>query len=1167
MTITQSSTRFVTVAVGIALAFSLIVGAFVATTPARAASLTAAQVQAIVSLLQSFGADAATIANVQASLLGQATPGTGSTGGACPVLTRDLQLGSSGADVKSLQVFLNSSAATQVAAAGAGSPGLESTYFGGLTKAAAMKFQAANNVSPIAGYVGAITRAAIAAVCGKVNPPGTPGTPGVPVSGNGLKVVLSPDSPNNVSLVAGQAAGLLAKFTFVNPTNAAITVTNLSFKRIGVSNDTTMTNVYLYNGAVRLTDSTGVTNSAFNFNNPSGLFTVAAGGTYTVSVASDIALLTGGQQLGVQLVSVGASGTLDTGTSFPINSFTQTISTATLAGVDFATAAPTPAVNTSVDPQADYTVWQTTVTINTRAVWLKAFALREIGSIQAGDVVNFRLYVDGTMVGTAVHNMDANSMITFDLSANPVNLNTGGRVIKVIADVVGGASRTFSLSLRYPADAIFVDSNLGQPVLPTVNSLAFSSRTTGVQTINSASATNVPSVTRAADSPTSNVSVGATNVKWASFKLLASGEDVKIDNLNILAVTSGGFGLQNGAIFINGVQVGSTKNLTNNTDVNFTFGSSLILKAGTVTTLDIFADAKGTAGVNLLTGTTATTSIDAGSTGNAQGQISLNSITLPASIVTGNTITIASSALTATKASGYGNQTMIAGSQNAKIGSFTLSAGSTEGINVNTIEIGFASAVSATMTNLTLRAHNTGTVSDTQVGSPRSSIGLTNSFSVNEAIPASGTKTYDVYANLQTAANVGAIPAMTVTTNTTGTGATTGTSVSVLTAGVPTLQTITVGSGLLTAANDTGNTPDSANVVAGSSVPVKVGSFRFTAQYSPFTVDKIAVKIPSGAATSVSSVILKYKDAAGLDQSSTQVLTTDTTSPYATSTFSGLTFYVPQNDSRDLDVYVSIPTIASGASTGAAISALLSYNTGFNATDSAGNASTSIGTVDLTSVSTGKGTMYVRKSIPVLSSVALDSTSFTSGSNVAIGRAKVTADSAGDVGWKKIVFAISKSAQVSLGATTTITLWDGGTQVGGTFATTSATVGLGTMEAFSSEATTGATSGNLVFIATNEQQITAGSSRTYELRAGTLATGGTGSQFVSVTVPQTATTSITAAYATIEPAAPLGDVNESFVWTDRSSISTIHSQTTLDWTSDYLVKTLPLSIGTRTGSF
>lgn len=167
---------------GVAVAAALIAGAFAVPT-AQAAPLTSAQVQSIISLLQSFGADAATIANVQASLTGGTPSGgsggsTGGTGAACYAWTRDLSQGSNGADVMALQVFLNTNPATMVASVGAGSPGMETMTFGPATHGAVMKYQTANGISPVAGYVGPITRASIAAKCSGTTPPGTtpPGT-------------------------------------------------------------------------------------------------------------------------------------------------------------------------------------------------------------------------------------------------------------------------------------------------------------------------------------------------------------------------------------------------------------------------------------------------------------------------------------------------------------------------------------------------------------------------------------------------------------------------------------------------------------------------------------------------------------------------------------------------------------------------------------------------------------------------------------------------------------------------------------------------------------------------------------------------------------------------------------------------------------------------------
>src|SRR6202034_248555 len=72
--------------------------------------------------------------------------------------TANLQIGSTGPEVKLLQEDLNSKGFT-VASTGPGSPGNETDMFGSLTKAALAKFQKANGISPAAGYFGPITRA------------------------------------------------------------------------------------------------------------------------------------------------------------------------------------------------------------------------------------------------------------------------------------------------------------------------------------------------------------------------------------------------------------------------------------------------------------------------------------------------------------------------------------------------------------------------------------------------------------------------------------------------------------------------------------------------------------------------------------------------------------------------------------------------------------------------------------------------------------------------------------------------------------------------------------------------------------------------------------------------------------------------------------------------
>jgi hypothetical protein len=504
---TKAMAKVAAVATGLAMATSMLSLAPMA----HAAALTSSQVQSILSLLSSFGADSTTIANVQASLTGSApvSTGTGSSSSSCS-FTRDLTVGSTGSDVTCLQNALKAGGYMSANATG---------YFGALTQAGVAAWQKAAGVTPTAGYFGAKSRAAF----GGTSTGSTGSTGGTTAgTGTGLKIMLSPTSPNGSVLVQGQGIGDLGDFTFSNPTASPINVTGLTFKRIGVSNDSTLTNVYLYNGVNRLTDSAGVSGSQFSYSAPSGLFTVPAGGVYTVSVRSDIDTSTSGQQVGVSLVSASSNGTLDSSVSFPINSGYQTISAASLATVDF-TVAPSPLGNPSISPQNDYPIWQDTVSVSQNAVKLSSLKFTNLGSIDASNVINLRLMIDGVQAGATVPMMGSDRTVTFDLSAAPVTLSTQSHVVKVLANIVGGAGDDIKFSIQRSSDAMFIDSQLNQPVTPKYLGGNFGAVTTSDVSMNAVSGNSGVSTSLSPSSPNQTVAVGASNVKWASFSMLASG--------------------------------------------------------------------------------------------------------------------------------------------------------------------------------------------------------------------------------------------------------------------------------------------------------------------------------------------------------------------------------------------------------------------------------------------------------------------------------------------------------------------------------------------------------------------------------------------------------------------------------------------------------------------
>jgi hypothetical protein len=142
---------------GVMLALGLLGGSV-----AQAANLTQNQVQAILQMLQSFGADPATVSNVSAALGGSYYQGGYYNNGqyntpyvGCPTISYNLYYGlydsQTGGQVSQLQRFL----------------GVPPTgYYGSLTRQAVADFQTRYNLYPVTGGVGPLTRQQIASVCG-----------------------------------------------------------------------------------------------------------------------------------------------------------------------------------------------------------------------------------------------------------------------------------------------------------------------------------------------------------------------------------------------------------------------------------------------------------------------------------------------------------------------------------------------------------------------------------------------------------------------------------------------------------------------------------------------------------------------------------------------------------------------------------------------------------------------------------------------------------------------------------------------------------------------------------------------------------------------------------------------------------------------------------------
>lgn len=817
-------------------------------------------------------------------------------------------------------------------------------------------------------------------------------TGGTSTSGN-VSVSLASTNPATSTLVAGSAAANLAEFRFVNNGNSEVKVTSVKLMRTGISVDTTLPNVYLYSGVNRLTDAATVSTGVITFNDPSGVIVIPANSSKTVSVRADIAASVSGQTVGVTLTSYTVGGTA-TSVSIAGNLHnTATVSGA--ATLDF-NATTTPS-GTSVDPQTDYTMWQNVVSVGNRDVQLKSLRLRQIGSVTTSDLANFRLYVDGVAVGGAVAALDSNGYVTFDLTGAPVLLKTGSRTIKVLGDIIAGSSRTFSFSLRQAADVWATDTELSNNVLATANGSTFSARTSTSATINSGSLT----FTKATNSPSGNTVNSASGVVLARYEVKAFGETMKVENLSFAVVESDGdtaFTLRNGAVFLDGVQVGSTASLaaTTNTPAytNYTFGSSFIVTPGTTRILEVRADIYDNNGTNdVAAADTLTARIVAGSS-NVQRLTSLGYGSYPAALVAANTLTVATGALTVAKDTSYANNTTTVPKSSYLVGRYNIQANTTESANITSIVVDFDTVADAfdasdDLNNLYLKIGG----QTVGAGGVKSSVTDTaNTFSTNVNIAAGQTLSVEVYADLASGATDGdgtadtGISSITVGYTTTG-GSSTSTTASEVTG-----QTITAGTGTFTTALD-GSSP--LNRIVAGNQEVTAAAFKFTASNETYTIKEIQVAVGSAAISSVISTVQLYDGATPVgapvafsQSSNTAALVT------------GLNVVVPANTNKVITAKLMLNTIGTSAGTSQSNAALTLDSAKYS--DSQG-----VETTDGTDRAGNQ--LYVFKSIPTVAQVDLANGTLVNGQATDLYKFTISASAQGAIALKQLKLPVTWS--------------------------------------------------------------------------------------------------------------------------------------------------------------
>jgi len=948
----------------------------IATVAALALVATIAPVQANAATVEELMAQLAALQAQLSALQGGTTGGTTTTGtvpSACVGVTfsRNLIVGSTGNDVKCLQQILNATGFT-VATTGAGSPGSETTYFGNLTLTAVKAYQVSKGYTA-ANQVGPLTRQALNAYLASAGTGTGTGT-GTTTQTGPVSAVLSFDNPAAASLVNSQATASLLKVNFAG----SGTVTSVTLQRSGISDQNTLTNVYLYEGDTRITDG-----YSFNTNGTltmTGL-SIPVSGSKVITVKADVysAATSTASSIAVALTGYTANGVASTvnvvGNTMQI--VTGTPATATLSANNVGAASN---INAGTN---GYRFWSAPLQVNTRSLQLKGANFRIIGSADYNAITNVKLYVDGVQAGNVgtITSIQGSNYVVFNMASSPVTLTTGSHTVEVRADVQGGADRTVQLSLQQAADLTLLDSQIG------VNIAVGGTMPNQAGSIGIAAGSSTFVVESAFSSQT-DIPGGATNAVIGKFTLRSYGEAVKVNSLVVTPVltnstpTSAGTGLNNVTLYFNGSQIGSSQNWNGSTALTFQLGNQMIIPFGQDSTLEVRADLQSSTNVAYTAGTV-TVAVTGSS--NAEGQSSHTTTTVSGPTTTG--LTIASGSLEVAANPAVSGASIAPNQTGVKIGSYTIrNSGTSEAIRLTSLRVklengsgtALSSGTSPVLTNFSaLRTSET-----SGSGSYPIQPSADDTFSVDRTLNAGQSVTIDIFADtasensgsVQTTLTVGYIGAISNVANTA-----TETDGQTMALGIGTISQPTLVVAQTTAAQ---YIPSATSGAASSKA-----TFSFVSTSGASTINELRFTV--SASTTVANVCVGTVCAVPVS---------------GTATLTGLSLAVPVSGGLNQEVTVTYPTVGTnGLTPGTNSQVSLSYVKYITG----GTTKTLVGGTTMTAVDAPIVTLV--GSIPTVTINSGSGSSLNLSAQNKIGSVTVKADAQGAIKVRTLTFTVSNS--------------------------------------------------------------------------------------------------------------------------------------------------------------
>lgn len=690
-----------------------------------------------------------------------------------------------------------------------------------------------------------------------------PSQGGVVIGGEGegeveagdMAVALAASTPASANIADGTAYNSILKIN-VTAGSTQVSLDGLTITRTGLIANSNVTGVSVWDAEG---NRHGEVMSSFGSNNEvvigfaSDPILVAANSTETVTVKFNLGTSASGGTVGAKIASVDAINTDATVTgSFPIESNVMSVvdgaSSLAAAQVEMQTvggaSASTGSANTEIGEIKDIAKVKITETTGINDIAVDRFVFYIEGTLGDDDVTDFELYSPtNELLGTADYAVD--NYLTLVLDEPYTVEKSKNRTLTLKAKFVDGSAKWLRVQLQNDYDVLVKDKALGYYLIPDSDSTSGNAWTagnyvgsTGYFILKSGSLT----ITKSSDSPSGQVSAGASDVVLAKFDVKAVGEDLEIRKMGveIVSSTQGSYDLNGNVKLVMDGQTLLTFSGTyaatlyvDGSGSQRSLSQYVTIKSGETKVLEVIGNIDASAS----TGDDYTVQV-----GNFYAKrMSTKDFAdnLPASTIAtaANQVTVNATNLTFVKDTSYGNTT-VSKSSTQLLGQYKLKAGTAEGICLTNLAITLAGygTVSAPQdyTNLAVW------FGDEQFGSTVTTVATSsNSFGSNKCLAANEEKTLYVKAYVNSTAGAGPV-STTIDANYTYVGASTGEVDSTNDAVIG--QDITLGSAnlLLTAVNDSTTV---SSIRMPSTSAVQLGKWKLEAQNDTIGVSKITFQL------------------------------------------------------------------------------------------------------------------------------------------------------------------------------------------------------------------------------------------------------------------------------------------------------------------------------------